>query len=235
MTDPDAMGYVNRHGLSRKHIFDSIKESLKRLQVDYVDVLQCHRFDPDTPMEETMQALNDVVRAGWARYIGMSSCFAWQFYAMQNYAIQNHLTPFISMQNHYSLLYREEEREMLPLLKYLGVGCIPWSPLARGMLTRTWEDSTKRAESDPYFGRYKSSDASETIVKRVKDLSDKKGVTMAQIAFAWSAKKVTAPIIGTTKKENIEELIEALKVELSDEDITFLEEPYKPHAVIGHI
>jgi len=136
--DPGAKGYVNRHGLSRKHIFDSIKASLERLQVDYVDVLQCHRFDPETPIEETMHALNDVVKAGHARYIGMSSCFAWQFYAMQNYAILKNLTPFISMQNHHSLLYREEEREMFPLLKHLGVGCIPWSPLARGMLTRPW-------------------------------------------------------------------------------------------------
>jgi len=232
--DPDTKGYVNRHGLSRKHIFDSIKASLKRLQVDYVDVLQCHRFDPDTPIEETMHALNDVVKAGHARYIGMSSCFAWQFYAMQNYAILNNLTPFISMQNHHSLLYREEEREMFPLINYLGVGCIPWSPLARGMLTRPWKESTRRAESDPWAGQYKSNDASKAIVERVNKLADEKGVKMAQIAFAWSAKKVTAPIVGTTKLENLAEMIDALKVELTDEDIKSLEEPYKPNPVMGH-
>ncbi|KAF9653315.1 Aldo/keto reductase [Thelephora ganbajun] len=222
--DPDAKGYVNRHGLSRKHIFDSIKASLERLQVDYVDVLQCHRFDPNTPIEETMHALNDVVKAGYARYIGMSSCYAWQCYA-----ITNNLTPFISMQNHHSLLYREEEREMLPLLKHLGVGCIPWSPLARGMLTRSWNESTKRSEVDTM---YKTSDASKSIVDRVEELANKKGVKMAQIALAWSAKKVTAPIVGTTKLENLKEMIEALKIELTDEDLNFLEEPYKPNPVL---
>jgi len=232
--DPDTKGYVNCHGLSRKHIFDSIKASLARLQVDYVDVLQCHRFDPETPVEETMHALDDVVKAGHARYIGMSSCFAWQFHAMQHYALTNNLTPFISMQDHHNLLYREEEREMFPLLKHLGVGCIPWSPLARGMLTRPWSESTKRAEADPWVGRYKSNDASKTIVDRVRELSEKKGVRMAQIAFAWSAKKVTAPIIGTTKLDNLKEAIEALNVELTDEDLAYLEEPYKPNPVMGH-
>ncbi|KAI0319692.1 NADP-dependent oxidoreductase domain-containing protein, partial [Amylostereum chailletii] len=132
----DTIGYVNQHGLSRKHIFDSVKQSLERLQLDYIDVLQCHRFDPDTPIEETMQALHDVVKAGYVRYIGMSSCMAWQFNVMQNYAIANKLTPFISMQNHYNLCYREEEREMQPSLKHFGVGSIPWSPLAMGTLAR---------------------------------------------------------------------------------------------------
>ncbi|CAE6469563.1 unnamed protein product [Rhizoctonia solani] len=163
----NAAGYVNQHGLSRKHIFESVKHSLERLQLDYVDVLQCHRFDYDTPIEETMQALHDVVKAGYARYIGMSSCHAYQFHAMQNYAINNKLTPFISMQNHHSLLYREEEREMIPTLKvrqsstYLmthevtlkqmfGVGMIPWSPLARGLLTRPFNETTLRSETDPY-------------------------------------------------------------------------------------
>jgi len=234
IADPDAKGHVNRHGLSRKHIFDSIKASLERLQVDYVDVLQCHRFDPDTPIEENMHALNDVVKAGYARYIGMSSCFAWQFYAMQNYAVTNNLTPFISMQCHHSLLYREEEREMLPLLKHLGVGCIPWSPLARGLLTRSWNESTTRSETDFWIQPYKSSEASKTIVDRVEELATKKGVKMAQIAFAWNAKKVTAPIIGTTKLKNLEEMIGALKVELTDEDLAYLEEPYKPNPIIGH-
>jgi len=148
---PEDYSYVNQKGLSRKHIFDSVAHSLKRLQLDYIDVLQCHRFDPETPIEETMQALHDVVQAGYVRYIGMSSCWAWQFQAMQNYAIQNHLTPFISMQNHYNLVYREEEREMMPTLKHFGVGCIPWSPLARGLLTRPITDEgdqTTRGATD---------------------------------------------------------------------------------------
>jgi len=181
-----------------------------------------------------MHALNDVVKAGYARYIGMSSCFAWQFYAMQSYALANNLTPFISMQNHHSLLYREEEREMFPLLKHLGVGCIPWSPLARGMLTRAWDESTTRSETDAWFNLYKTSGASKAIVDRVGELAEKKGVKMAQVAFAWSAKKVTAPIIGTTKLDNLKEMIEALKIELTDEDLKYLEEPYKPNPVMGH-
>ncbi|KAI0956586.1 hypothetical protein AcW1_005228 [Taiwanofungus camphoratus] len=146
--NPDELGLVNQHGLSRKHIFDSIKASLERLQLDYVDLLQCSRFDYDTPIEETMQALHDVVKAGYARYIGMSSCHAYQFHAMQNYAIKNNLTPFISMQNHYSLIYREEEREMFPTLKMFGVGSIPWSPLGRGLLTRPLGERTTRASAD---------------------------------------------------------------------------------------
>ncbi|KAF8708254.1 Aldo kereductase, partial [Rhizoctonia solani] len=147
--------YVNQNGLSRKHIFEAVKHSLERLQLDYVDVLQCHRFDPDTPIEETMQALHDVVQAGYARYIGMSSCYAWQFHVMQNYAITHNLTPFISMQNHHSLVYREEEREMFPTLKHFGVGIIPWSPLARGYLTKPVNDETsKRNTADPMRNYY---------------------------------------------------------------------------------
>ncbi|KAG8926129.1 hypothetical protein FRC02_009194 [Tulasnella sp. 418] len=145
---PDEVGYVNQRGLSRKHIFESVQASLKRLQLDYIDLLQCHRFDPDTPIEETMQALHDVVQAGYVRYIGMSSCWAYQFQAMQNYALNNKLTPFISMQNQYNLVYREEEREMIPTLKMFGVGCIPWSPLARGYLARPLSQQTLRGSTD---------------------------------------------------------------------------------------
>lgn len=230
----DELGYVNRHGLSRKHIFASVKDSLQRLDVDYIDVLQCHRFDPETPIEETMQALHDVVKAGYVRYIGMSSCYAWQFYAMQNYAITHNLTPFVSMQNHHSLLYREEEREMLPLLKHLGVGCIPWSPLARGALTRPWDETSARSSTDDWFGLFKGNKGSETIVQRVEELAKRKGAKMAQIAVAWSLKRVTAPIVGTTKIENLKEMIEALDIELTEEEVKYLEEPYLPNAVLGH-
>ncbi|KAL1726648.1 NADP-dependent oxidoreductase domain-containing protein [Schizophyllum commune] len=235
--DPDTVGYVNQHGLSRKHIFDSVKHSLERLQLDYIDVLQCHRFDKDTPIEETMEALHDVVKAGWVRYIGMSSCWAYQFSAMQNYAIQNKLTPFISMQNHYSLAYREEEREMFPTLKQYGVGAIPWSPLARGRLTRPLDQQTKRGETDRSFGVYsKAKESTEAIVNRVEELAKKKGCSMAQLSLAWIMFKpgVTAPIVGTTSLENLQDLIGAVDIKLSEEDVKHLEEPYHPQAVIGH-
>ncbi|KAI0790140.1 NADP-dependent oxidoreductase domain-containing protein [Irpex lacteus] len=164
---PEEFGIINQRGLNRKHIFDSVKASLRRLQLDYIDVLQCHRFDYTTPIEETMQALHDVVKAGYVRYIGMSSCHAYQFHAMQNYAINNKLTPFISMQNHYNLLYREEEREMLPTLKLFGVGVIPWSPLARGALTRPLDDvkGTSRGQTDPWASGYNGPGSPE-ILKR---------------------------------------------------------------------
>jgi len=236
--DNDKAGYVNQYGLSRKHIFESVKASLQRLQLDYIDVLQCHRFDPNTPIEETMQALHDVVQAGYVRYIGMSSCFAWQFNAMQNYAINNKLTPFISMQNHYSLAYREEEREMMPTLKHFGVGSIPWSPLARGLLTRPFNKETTRSGTDAFLGVYKGSgrEGTEEIVKRVEELAKKKGCSMAQIALAWIMAKdgVTAPIVGTTSLDNLKELIASLKVKLTEEDLKYLEEPYTPQAVLGH-
>ncbi|KLO06997.1 Aldo/keto reductase [Schizopora paradoxa] len=231
----DEYGYVNQKGLSRKNIFDSVKESLARLQLDYIDVLQCHRFDPETPIEETMQALHDVVQAGYVRYIGMSSCYAWQFHVMQNYAINNHLTPFISMQNHYSLAYREEEREMFPTLKHFGVGSIPWSPLARGFLTRPLDAKTKRGDSDNALKRY-STDANEATVARVEELARKKGVSMAKIALAWVLHRdgVTAPIVGTTSLKNLEDLIAAVHVDLSDEEMKYIEETYAPMAVFGH-
>ncbi|KAI0727727.1 Aldo keto reductase [Fomitopsis betulina] len=229
-------GIINQHGLNRKHIFDSIKKSLERLQLDYVDVLQCHRFDYTTPIEETMQALHDVVKAGYARYIGMSSCHAYQFHAMQTYAIQNKLTPFISMQNHHSLIYREEEREMFPTLKMYGVGAIPWSPLGRGVLTRPLTVQTTRSATDPYSNPYREWAGTPDIVNRVEELAKKKGFTMAQIALAWSISKefVTAPIVGTTSLKNLEELIDAINVELTPEEVKYLEEAYKPLAVYGH-
>lgn len=233
---PDQNGYINQHGLSRKHIFESVKHSLERLQLDYVDVLQCHRFDKDTPIAETMQALHDVVQAGYVRYIGMSSCFAYQFHAMQNYAINNKLTPFISMQNHYSLLYREEEREMMPTLKYFGVGSIPWSPLARGLLTRPLTEQTKRGETDWFLKRGYKGAGNADIINRVQEVANKKGLSMAQVALAWCFSKpvVTAPIVGTTSLENLRELIEAVNVTLTDEEVKYLEEPYQPQNIIGH-
>ncbi|KAG8781888.1 hypothetical protein FRC12_021422 [Ceratobasidium sp. 428] len=230
-----AANYPNRNGLSRKHIFESIKHSLERLQLDYVDVLQCHRFDNDTPIAETMQALHDVVQAGYARYIGMSSCYAWQFHAMQNYAINNKLTPFISMQNHHNLVYREEEREMFPTLKHFGVGIIPWSPLARGFLTKPLGMESTRSETDRWRNHYETAHPGNVeIVKRVEEVAKKHGATMAQIATAWSLTKVTAPIVGSTKLKNIEELVAAVHIKLTDEDIKTLEEPYGPQAVFGH-
>ncbi|KAG6832108.1 hypothetical protein H0H87_002747 [Tephrocybe sp. NHM501043] len=235
----DQVGYVNQHGLSRKHIFESVKASLKRLQLDYIDVLQCHRFDYDTPIEETMQALHDVVQAGYVRYIGMSSCHAWQFHQMQNYAITNKLTPFISMQNHHSLLYREEEREMFPTLKLFGVGAIPWSPLARGLLTRPLDvqEQTRRAETDQFLPRYLKASGTADILKRVEELASKKGISMAQVSIAWSLSRegVTAPIIGTTSLKNLEEIIAATNITLTGEEVKFLEEPYQAQAVFGHL
>ncbi|THU91595.1 aryl-alcohol dehydrogenase [Dendrothele bispora CBS 962.96] len=232
----DEAGYVNQRGASRKHIFESVKHSLERLQLDYIDLLQCHRFDDETPIEETMRALDDLVKMGLVRYIGMSSCYAWQFHDMQNYAIANKLTPFISMQNHYSLVYREEEREMFPTLNLFGVGAIPWSPLARGLLTRPLNQQTKRTESDAFFNSYGSKEGTSEIVNRVEELAKKKGVTMAQIACAWVLHKpgVTAPIIGTTNLNNLYDLIAAIEIKLSAEDLKFLEEPYKAQAISGH-
>ncbi|KAJ7107025.1 Aldo/keto reductase, partial [Mycena epipterygia] len=234
---PDNLGYVNQYGLSRKHIMSSVQQSLKRLQVDYIDLLQCHRFDYDTPIEETMEALHDVVKAGYVRYIGMSSCHAWQFHVMQNYAITHNLTPFVSMQNHYNLLYREEEREMMPSLKHFGVGSIPWSPLARGALTRpsataTAENKTLRQGSDEVSpdAYFSLGMGSKDVVDRVEAIARKHGATMAQISLAWLMAKdgVTAPVVGTTSLEKLEDLLGALDVKLTQEDMTYLEEPYKP-------
>lgn len=232
----DASGYVNQHRLSRKHIFDSVKLSLERLQLDYIDVLQCHRFDYDTPIEETMQALHDVVKAGYVRYIGMSSCYAYQFHAMQNYAIYNKLTPFISMQNHYNLVYREEEREMFPTLKHFGVGSIPWSPLARGLLTRPFKSETTRGNTDRLIKGYNVNEGTEKIVASAEDIAKKRGISMAQIALAWvlSRPGITAPVVGTTSLENLNDLLGAIHVKLTDEEIKQLEDAYQPQRVFGH-
>ncbi|KAH9899234.1 Aldo/keto reductase [Cubamyces lactineus] len=228
-------GVINQKGLSRKHIFDSVKASLERLQLDYIDLLQCHRFDNETPIEETMQALHDVVKAGYVRYIGMSSCYAYQFHQMQNYAITHNLTPFVSMQNHYSLIYREEEREMFPTLKLFGVGSIPWSPLGRGLLTRPLGEETVRLKTDAFLMAFNMPSLS-AIVGRVEELAKKKGVSMAQISTAWVLSKpgVTAPIIGTTSLKNLEDILGALNVKLTAEEIKYLEEPYKPTNILGH-
>ncbi|KAJ6512577.1 Aldo/keto reductase, partial [Mycena sanguinolenta] len=248
LAGPDNVGYVNQHGLSRKHIFDSVHASLKRLQLDYIDVLQCHRFDPDTPIEETAHAaLHDVVKAGWVRYIGMSSCYAWQFHLMQNYAITHNLTPFVSMQNHYNLIHREEEREMMPTLKHFGVGSIPWSPLARGALARPFKgleaEKTVRQGSDEFPPDAISSHGTSfhspplnkdiyihLITSRVEEVAKRHNNTMAQVSLAWllTIEGVTAPIVGTTSLEKLEDLLGAVDVKLSAEDIKYMEEPYKP-------
>ncbi|KAJ7168463.1 Aldo keto reductase [Mycena filopes] len=222
----DGEGYVNQWGSSRKS------------SIDYIDVLQCHRFDPNTPIEETMQALHDVVKAGYVRYIGMSSCYAWQFHAMQNYAINNNLTPFISMQNHYNLLYREEEREMFPTLKHFGATAIPWSPLARGALTRPLDSqNTSRGASDAMPpSTYTQTVANQTIVNRVEEIAKKRGISMAQVSVAWMLGKegVSAPIVGTTSLKNLHDIIAGVHLKLTEEEIKYLEEPYEPMAILGH-
>ncbi|TFK37851.1 aryl-alcohol dehydrogenase [Crucibulum laeve] len=232
----DEVGYVNQHGLSRKHIFESVKHSLERLKLEYIDVLQCHRFDNDTPIEETMQALHDVVKGGWVRYIGMSSCYAWQFSIMQNHAINNHLTPFISMQNHYNLVYREEEREMFPTLKHFNVGSIPWSPLARGLLSRPFVNSTatSRGEMDRLINGYGRNKGTEEIVDRVEKIAKEKGISMAQVALAWVMQRdgVSAPIVGTSSLANLYDLLGAINVKLTEEELKSLGEPYLPQGVL---
>ncbi|CAE6415885.1 unnamed protein product [Rhizoctonia solani] len=233
----DAAGYVNQYGLSRKHIFDSVKHSLERLQLDYIDVLQCHLFDYDTPIAETMHALHDVVKAGHARYIGMSSCFAYQFHAMQNYAINNKLTPFVSMQNQYNLIYREEEREMIPTLKMFGVGMTPWSPLSQGVLCRPYSQTTLRAETSSIAILWKQAkEDNKEVILRVEQIAKARGISMAQVAMAWILSKdvVTAPIIGATSLKHLEDTIGAIDVKLTDEEIRQLEEPYVLQAIQHH-
>lgn len=231
--------YTNQRGLSRKHIFESVRHSLDRLQLDYVDVLQCHRFDKDTPVEETMQALHDVVKAGYVRYIGMSSCYAWQFHKMQAYARQHNLTEFISMQNFHNAIYREEEREMVPLLQDMGVGMIPWSPLARGFLCRSLKDETQRANTDPWMfvnGDPEKDGWLGDINERVAEIAQKRGITMAQVALAWSLSKpfVTAPIVGTTSIEKLKDLVAGVHVKLTEEEIKSIDEPYRARPITGH-
>jgi 1-deoxyxylulose-5-phosphate synthase len=226
----------NGYGLSRKHILASIDESLARLELDYVDLYQIHRWDPSTPIEETMDALNDVVRAGKARYIGASSMYAWQFAKAQAIAA----TRFVSMQNHYNLVYREEEREMIPQCIDQGVGVIPWSPLARGLLagnrTRSGEKLTTRANTDAFSDHLYKSEDDFAVVDRCAEVAAERGVPPAQVALAWLLHKpgVTAPIVGATKLQHLEDALAAQQLSLSDAEIERLEEPYVPHAVAGH-
>ncbi|MBL8080898.1 MAG: aldo/keto reductase [Anaerolineales bacterium] len=229
----------NSGGLSRKAILSEIDNSLKRLGTDYVDLYQIHRWDYETPIEETMEALNDIVRAGKARYIGASSMFAWQFQKALNVSEKYGWTRFISMQNHLNLIYREEEREMLPLCSEEKIGVIPWSPLASGRLTHNVStESTLRSETDQMAkNKYDAkADSDQLIVERVAELAQKHGVSRAQIALAWLLQKepVTAPIIGATKISHLEEAVGALSVKLTPEDVTYLEELYVPHQIVGH-
>jgi aryl-alcohol dehydrogenase-like predicted oxidoreductase len=227
----------NDYGLSRKHILSSIDASLQRLGTDYVDLYQIHRWDYETPIEETMEALHDIVRAGKARYIGGSAMFAWQFAKAQHTADLHGWTRFVSMQNHYNLIYREEEREMIPFCQDQGVGVIPFSPLARGVLARkTTQEETLRYQSDGLAkSRYAQAD-NLTTVKRVSEVAETRGIPMAQVALAWMLSKpfVTAPIIGATKPSHLEDAVAALSVKLTAEEIDHLEEPYRPHPVIAH-
>ena len=226
----------NAAGLSRKSIMTEVDASLRRLGTDYIDLYQIHRFDPGTPIEETMEALHDVVKAGKVRYIGASSMYAWQFSKAQYTAERNGWTKFISMQNHYNLLNREEEREMMPLCADQGVGVIPWSPLARGRLTRDWDETTERSESDQ-FGRtlYDTSPGDRVIVERVAEVAAERGVSRAQVALAWMLSKpfVSSPIVGMTKPHHLTDAVAAVDVELSADEIARLEEPYTPHAIAG--
>jgi aryl-alcohol dehydrogenase-like predicted oxidoreductase len=225
----------NGAGLSRKAILAEIDNSLRRLGTDYVDLYQIHRFDRSVPVEETMEALHDVVKAGKARYIGASSMYAWQFSKMQHTAVAHGWTPFVSMQNHYNLLYREEEREMLPLCVDLGVGAIPWSPLARGRLTRPWDSSTARSETDE-FGKTLYHPDDELIVDAVAKVAEGRGVSRAQVALAWVSRHpaVDAPIIGATKHEHLDDAVASLSIDLTDEEVAMLEAPYHPHGIAGH-
>jgi len=224
----------NGAGLSRKAIFAELDASLRRLQTDYIDLYQIHRWDYDTPVEETLEALHDAVRAGKVRYIGASSMYAWQFAKALYIAELNGWTKFVSMQNHYNLIYREEEREMLPLCVDQGIGVIPWSPLARGRLTRPWDTTTARTETDE-FGKSLYRDEDRQIVERVIDLAAKRGLTPAQVALAWLLRNpaVTSPIVGVTKPDQLSQAMSAVDAELDDDEVAYLEEPYAPHTIAG--
>ena len=230
----------NERGLSRAHILDSIDASLKRLGLDYVDLYQIHRYDPDTPIEETLQTLHEVVQAGKARYIGASSMYAWQFARMLHVSQAHGWARFVSMQNHYNLVYREEEREMLPLCRAEGVGIIPWSPLARGFLagnrTRTQDTATMRAQTDDFAQSMYYRDNDFAVVDQLKQVAAARGVAPAQIALAWVLAQpgVTAPIIGASRIEQLDELGAALSITLSQDECNALEKLYQPHPVLGH-
>jgi aryl-alcohol dehydrogenase-like predicted oxidoreductase len=230
---------VNGRGLSRKAVMTEIDNSLRRLGTDYVDLYQIHRWDYETPIEETLEALHDVVKAGKARYIGASSMFAWQFCKALYLADLHGWTRFVSMQPHYNLLNREEEREMLGLCLAEGIGVLPWSPLARGRLTRAWESqsSTTRSQTDEYGKQIYSGteEADKPVVDRVGEIAEARGITRAQIALAWLFQQpaVTAPIVGATKPHHLEEAVGALAIKLSEAEIEALEAPYVPHPVVG--
>lgn len=229
----------NGSGLSRKAIMSEIDQSLIRLGTDYVDLYQIHRWDPYTPIEETMEALHDVVKAGKARYIGASSMYSWQFLKALNVAEKNGWTRFVSMQNYLNLLYREEEREMLPLCEAEKIAVIPWSPLARGRLTRAWEESSVRSESDQFAKKLYAitADADRTVVERLSEVAAERGVPRAQVALAWVLQKapVTSPIVGATKMHHLDDAVAALSIILTAAEIASLEEPYIPHPVLGGI
>ncbi len=236
-----AMGEApNERGQSRKHIMHAIDDSLRRLQMDYVDLYQIHRFDPTTPIEESLEALTDVVKAGKALYIGASSMFAWQFAKMLNTSDRLGLSRFVTMQNHYNLIYREEEREMIPLCIDEGIGVIPWSPLARGFLAGNRrpneKGATARAQQDRFAHELYYSDDDFKVVDRVTEIAQKRGVPNAQVALAWLLQKpgVTAPIVGATKPGHLADALAAVSLELDADEIKALEEPYRPHPVLGH-
>jgi aryl-alcohol dehydrogenase-like predicted oxidoreductase len=225
----------NGQGLSRKAILAEIDNSLRRLGTDYVDLYQIHRWDPNTPIEETLEALHDTVKAGKVRYLGASSMWAWQFSKALHVAETHGWTRFVSMQNHYNLLNREEEREMLPLCAAEGIAVIPWSPLARGRLARPWDTETERSNSDAFGSSLYTHDSDRTIVERVGEIAEARGVPRAQIALAWLASKpaVTAPIVGATKPHHLEDAVGALSITLTADELRRLEEPYVPHPVVG--
>ncbi|MBM7389153.1 aryl-alcohol dehydrogenase-like predicted oxidoreductase [Clavibacter michiganensis] len=228
----------NSRGLSRKHIMWQIDESLRRLGTDYVDLYQIHRFDPATPLEETLEALHDLVRAGKVRYLGASSMDAWRFSKALHLQRANGWAPFVTMQDHYNLVNREEEREMLPLCADAGVGSLPWSPLARGRLTRDWDASTARSETDE-FGKTlyaAQEDSDRRVAAAVAEVAEARGVPRAQVALAWVSRNpvVTAPIVGGTKASHIEDAVASLDLELTDGEVARLEEHYVPHAIVGY-
>jgi aryl-alcohol dehydrogenase-like predicted oxidoreductase len=225
----------NGAGLSRKAIFTEVDASLKRLGTDYIDLYQIHRWDAGTPIEETLEALSDVVTSGKVRYLGASSMYAWQF-SKALYLQQIHgWAPFVTMQDHYNLLNREEEREMIPLCADRGVGLIPWSPLARGKLTRDWDETTNRSETDEFGKSLYAQSSDREIVDAVKQVADERGVARAQVALAWVSRNpvVTAPIVGASKSAHLEDAVASLEIRLTDDEAALLEKPYQPHPVVG--
>lgn len=226
----------NDGGLSRRHIVQAVEASLRRLATDYIDLYQIHRLDPSTPFEETLEALHDLVRSGKVLYIGASSMYAWQFAKLLHISETHRWIRFVSMQNHYNLVYREEEREMIPLCLDEGIGVIPWSPLARGFLAGNRAQGTERAKTDNFAQEYYFTDADNAVADRAAELAKRRGVAPAQIALAWLLHKpgVTAPIVGASKLKHLDDAIAALSIKLDESEMKFLEECYKPHPVLGH-